>query len=93
MTSVGRHTTVGSRGAYGRRAARRLSRGAYARRRVVAVTTYAGAYVGSRPRRPFFLPRRTQHMKTWTCLADWLGGGAMLLGVVSGGLLLALLAA
>ena len=49
-------------------------------------------YVGARLRRPFFLPRRTQQMETVSATSAWAGGAAMVLAMLSWGLLMALLA-
>jgi len=51
----------------------------------------ARCYLGAR-RRPFFWPRRTQEVQSLSRVVECLGGGAMLLGMASWGLVLALLA-
>ena len=50
-------------------------------------------YLGARSRRAFFLPRRTQQMRTPSPAAQWAGGGAMLLAMACWGVLVVLLTA
>jgi len=52
---------------------------------------YAGAQRRGRIRASFFSPRIPQHVNTSSRLEPWLGGVAMLAGLVSWGLVLGLL--
>lgn len=83
--------TVASKGV--RQCARLGSSGRGGRRGTRSRAIVRGAAgVRGRSRRRFFSRRLAQQVERYSWLQDWLGGAAMLLGVVSWGLLLALLA-
>ena len=71
---------------HGRYAARRAPRPGARRPRPLA-----RLYLGARPRRPL-LARRPHGRTPVSALREWLGGAAMVLGVVSWGMVLTLLA-
>jgi hypothetical protein len=77
------------RNGYARYVGRHTRRGS-ARRRASSVRP---CYLGRRPRRGFLAPRRRRTAEPLSRLAEWAGGGMMLLAVVSWGVLVALLAA
>ena len=68
----------------------RHTRRSSARRRA---SSFRPCYLGRRPRRGFLAPRRSRAVEPLSRLAEWAGGGMMLLAMVSWGVLVALLAA
>ena len=79
-------TLTNPRPRHGGYAARRTPRPGARRPRPIA-----RLYQGTRSRRPF-LGRRSHRAAPVSALREWLGGGVMVLGVVSWGMVLTLLA-